>query len=259
MKPKANFYDDFATEYAAAYSSRSQDGIPADPLGILSCMLDLLGDVAGRRVLDAGCGEGYVARALAFHGATVTGLDISPRLIGIARERDPAGLIDFRVADLSQLLVGYEQSFDAAASRLVLNDVADYQGFIATLATVLKPGGRLVVALNNPYSYVVRKHVQDYFAAGTAFPYRGMAMEGIKVHFYQRTLEEYLDAFLGRGFQLTKLVDLATVVNNSHAPHLDTLLPEGYRFPYFMVLSFVTSSNGERGDDRSYPLPAPRR
>jgi len=241
MNPKANVYDDYATEYAASYAGRSQYGNPADPLGTLPCMLDLLGDVAGLRVLDAGCGEGYVARTLAFLGATVTGVDISARLIDIARERDPDGLIDFRVADLSQSLAGYERHFDAAASRLVLNDVADYQGFIATLATVLKPGGRLVVAMNNPYSYVVRKHVPDYFDSGTAFPYRGMAMEGIKVHFYQRTLQEYLDAFLGQRFQLTKLVDLATIVNNSHAPHLDTLLPEGYRFPYFMTMSFVKS------------------
>jgi hypothetical protein len=41
--------------------------------------------------------------------------------------------------------------FDAVASYLVLNDVKDYRGFAATLAAVLKSGGRLVLALNNPH------------------------------------------------------------------------------------------------------------
>jgi hypothetical protein len=96
--------------------------------------------------------------------------------------------------------------------------------------------------MNNPYSYVVRKHVSDYFDSGTAFPYRGMSKEGLKVHFYQRTMEEYMDAFLSNGFQLTRYVDLGTFANNSHAPHIDTLLPKGYRFPYFTILSFTKQS-----------------
>jgi hypothetical protein len=104
---------------------------------------------------------------------------------------------------------------------------------------VLKPGGRLVLAMNNPYSYVVRKHVPDYFASGAAYPYRGMVAQGLKLHFYHRTLEQYLDAFLGCGLRLTKLVDLATVVNNAHQAPIDILLPEGYTFPYFMILAFA--------------------
>lgn len=51
---------------------------------------------------------------------------------------------------LSAPLSDLTQHFDAVASYLVLNDVEDYRGFAATLAAVLKPGGRLVLALNNP-------------------------------------------------------------------------------------------------------------
>ena len=239
MAPKIDVYDDYATRYAEYAAARDRAGVAGDPLGILPRLLDLLGDLAGLSVLDAGCGEGYLARVLAARRAKVTGIDISPRLIQLAREKDPAGVIEYRVADLSAPLPEYEQYFDAIASYLVLNDVYDYRGFIATLGAVLKPGGRLVIALNNPYSYVVRKHVANYFDSGTAYPYRGMAAEGLGVHFYQRTLEEYLDAFLGCGLRLTKLADLATVVNNAHRARIDTLLPEGYRFPYFMILAFL--------------------
>jgi hypothetical protein len=64
--------------------------------------------------------------------------------------------------------------------------------------------------MNNPYSYVVRGHITDYFDTDKAFSYRGMAEEGVKVHFYQRTLEQYLDACFEVGFQLQRLVDVPT-------------------------------------------------
>jgi ubiquinone/menaquinone biosynthesis C-methylase UbiE len=120
-------------------------------------------------------------------------------LIQIARKKDPDGAIEYRVGDLSKPLPEYEEHFDATASRLVLNDIYDYKGFIATLASVLKPGGRLVVAMNNPYSYVVREHLSDYFDSGSEYLYRGMAAEGIRAHFCHRTLEEYLETFLACG------------------------------------------------------------
>ena len=63
--------------------------------------------------------------------------------------------------------------------------------------------------MNNPYSLVVRGHITDYFAAsGQAVPYRGLAEAGVKVHFYHRTLEEYLAASISAGFQLQQLVDV---------------------------------------------------
>jgi len=121
-----------------------------DPFGLLMPMLELLGDITNRRVLDAGCGEGYLARALADRGARVTGIDLSPRLIEQARDKDPDGRIDYQVADLSQTLPAMAGSFHAAASYLVLNDVKDYRGFAATLAAALRPGGAARARFQQP-------------------------------------------------------------------------------------------------------------
>ncbi len=163
-------YDDYGSEYAAYVTRRARAGVEGDSLGILPHLLDLLGDLAGRRVLDAGCGEGYLARVLAARGARVTGIDLSPRLIALAREQDPRGEIAYRVADLSAPLPAEVGRFDAIGSSLVLNDVADYRGFAATLAAALEPGGRLVLAFNSPYGAVIRKHVADYFDSGAVTP-----------------------------------------------------------------------------------------
>lgn len=228
-------WDAHAAAYEATVAQREQGGVETDPDRILPAMLDLLGDITGHRVLDAGCGTGYLARVLTDRGARVTGIDIGPNLITRARARDHQGTIDYRVADLSRPLPSTDtQAFDAVASYLVLNDVENHKGFISTLATVLRPGGRMVILLNNPYIAVLHGHVTDYFDSGAASPYHGFAAAGIHVTFHHRTLAEYLDAFIGAGLILRKLVDLAGVP--MHSPY--SLLPAGVRFPRFMLLAF---------------------
>jgi SAM-dependent methyltransferase len=233
--PASGDYDDYADEYAAYVAWREQAGPDADPFGLLLPLLELLGDVNGRRVLDAGCGEGYLARWLAARGAHVTGIDLSARLIALARARDPGGSIDYQVADLSQPLPDAAERFDAAASYLVLNDVRDFRGFAATLAASLAPGGRLVLALNNPYSAVTDRHVTDYFDSGAVSRYRGLWEAGIRAYYHHRTLEDYLDAFHAGGLRLAKLADMPALAD-THGP--DAYLPPGGRFPRFMLLSF---------------------
>lgn len=75
-------YNDFSEAYAAYTARREEGGIEGDP--ILLDLLALLGDIEGRPVLDAGCGDGYLSRVLAARGARVVGMDIGPRLIEMA-------------------------------------------------------------------------------------------------------------------------------------------------------------------------------
>ncbi|MBA2284137.1 MAG: class I SAM-dependent methyltransferase [Ktedonobacteraceae bacterium] len=237
MSSTSNTYDEFASQYAHMMTAQEKDGV--EPGSNMSRFLQIVGDVSGLTILDAGCGEGYLSRILTQRGAYVTGIDISPRLVEMARAKDSTGSITYQVADLSQPLPAYQDHFDLIASFFVLNDVSDHRGFLSTLGSVLKRAGRLVLFMNNPYSFVVRGHITDYFAAsGQAFPYRGMAEAGVKVHFYHRTLEEYLAASFAAGFQLQQLVDVPTPEGNFKRRD-DTLIPEGYHFPFFTILSLV--------------------
>jgi SAM-dependent methyltransferase len=229
-----------------AYTAQREPGGAAgpDPMGILPVLLALLGDVAGEEVLDAGCGQGYLARVLAARGARVTGIDLSPGLVRLARAKDPHGAIAYRVADLSRPLPDLAGRFAGIGSYLVLNDVADHRGFATTLAGVLAPGGRLALALNNPYAAVVRKGLPDYFASGTVHP-SGLAGAGVPVPFYHRTLPEYLDAFLDAGLRLDRLVDVdhpgvAAARAAGRPPGAPgSPLPAGEQLPRFMVLAFA--------------------
>src|SRR3954467_14333025 len=68
------------------------------------------GNVGGLKVLDAGCGTGYLSKQLSDRGAVVAGVDISERMIAIAREHHPD--IDFRVDSCSQLGTLEDGGFD---------------------------------------------------------------------------------------------------------------------------------------------------
>jgi SAM-dependent methyltransferase len=235
---KTSAYDGCADAYAAVVDAREEHGPDGDPFGIVPHLLPLVGDIAGLSVLDACCGEGYLARILAARGGRVTGIDISTRLIERARSKRYAAHITYRLADLSAPLPEYAASFDVIASYLALNDVEDYRGFASTLGAVLKPGGRAIIALNNPYAYVIRKQLgAAYFVSGITRPC-GLAAQGVDVPLYHRTLPDYLDVFTKAGLQLTRLLDVDHP-NSAQYRVPGQAVPREHELPYFMILAFV--------------------
>ena len=112
-------------------------------------MLGLAGNVAGRRILDAGCGSGPLSAALRAKGAVVTGFDVSAAMVERARQRLGEDA-DLHVADLSAPLPFADAEFDDVVASLVLHYLEDWSGPLTELRRVLKPGGRLMVSVNHP-------------------------------------------------------------------------------------------------------------
>jgi SAM-dependent methyltransferase len=117
-------------------------------------VLRAIGPCAGAAVLDAGCGEGYMARALTERGATVVGLDRSARLLRAAGEmragndQEPV----FALGDLAALPFRDEQ-LDVVLCNHSLNDLRFLRRPFQEFARVLRPGGRLVVLMLHPCFY----------------------------------------------------------------------------------------------------------
>jgi SAM-dependent methyltransferase len=103
-------------------------------------VLGELGVGPGTRLLDIGCGSGYAAAMADARGARVTGLDITPELIEIARERVPTG--DFRVGTMDALPFA-DDSFDTAVAFNSFQFADDPTGAAGEAARVIKPGGLL--------------------------------------------------------------------------------------------------------------------
>ena len=164
-------------------------------------LLEMAGDVSGKRVLDAGCGEGHVARLFARHGAEVVAVDISPRLLDHARtfEAQDPHEIEFIEADLAQGLPSHQGAFDLATANMMLDDCEDLAGVLGAIADTLKPTGRLLLSLNNPYAIITRGKVDDYFASGPLTQTFGTERAEFEVPFYYRTFEEWVDGVSAGG------------------------------------------------------------
>lgn len=106
------------------------------------------GDVGALMVLDAGCGTGYLSKQLSDRGAHVTGVDISERMIAIARAQNPQ--IDFHVDSCAELRTIGDAHCDLVIANYLLMDAADLQGSMHAFNRVLRTGGIAVLVFSHP-------------------------------------------------------------------------------------------------------------
>ncbi len=191
--------------------------------------LDFIGDLDGRKVLDAGCGEGLSSRDLTHKGAKVVGVDLSTRMIELVRgeeEREPLG-IGYRQASFSDLSIFEDGSFDAVVSMMALMDAPDFTGGAKEFFRVLRPGGMFAFSVIHPCFYTrglgyvrddkgrrIKLTVSDYFADAPAvkrwrFPTQEETKESayFEVPRFPYTLSHYVNGLVEAGFVLTGIVE----------------------------------------------------
>ena len=107
--------------------------------------------LSGRRVLDVGCGGGLLSESLARAGAEVTGIDLAPGMIEVARlHAAESGLaIDYRITAADELAQKSPGHFEVVTCMEMLEHVPDPAAMTATLARLLAPGGALYVSTLN--------------------------------------------------------------------------------------------------------------
>ncbi|MFB9730908.1 class I SAM-dependent methyltransferase [Ornithinimicrobium kibberense] len=189
-------YDGFARAYSAANEDNLLNAWYERP-----AMVELAGDVRGRRVLDAGCGSGPLTAALRDKGADASGFDLSPAMIALARERLGDG-VDLRVADLAARLPYDDPAFDVAVCSLALHYLQDWAGPLGELRRVLRPGGRLVVSVPHPAAYLFNYPGSDYFALTRYSEEFTFGDQSAVLTYWHRPLHAMTDAFTQAGFRI---------------------------------------------------------
>ena len=169
--------------------------------------LAMLPEVAGKTILDAACGPGKYAEILLSQGASVTGFDISPKMVHLAKQRN--GLQgDFFVHDFSQPLTQLEdQSFDMVLCALALHYVEDWSVTIREFYRVLKSRGILVLSIEHPfYEYTFFRSEQYFSVENVQCIWRGFGIP-VEVNSFRRPLEACLGPLTDHGFYIDKLVE----------------------------------------------------
>ncbi len=174
---------------------------------------ELLGDVAGKQVLDAGCGEGRWVRELARSGASVIGIDGSDKLIRLAEEAaaDHEGHVRFIAGDLLAPLPFPDDSFDLVLANMVLMDMPRIDTTASEIARVLVPGGAFVFSIAHPCFFTgdwvtdgkggyLHKELRDYLHEQS----ETLEFWGATVH-YHRPLHTYFGALEKAGLVVESL------------------------------------------------------
>ncbi len=121
--------------------------------------IDRHAGLAGKRVLDVGCGGGILSEAMAQRGARVTGIDMGEAPLSVARlhQYESGVEVDYRHATAEQLAAEQPAGYDVVTCLEMLEHVPDPGSVIRACAQLVKPGGRVCFStLNrNPKSYLL--------------------------------------------------------------------------------------------------------
>jgi SAM-dependent methyltransferase len=199
------------------------------------------GDVSGLTVLDAGCGTGYLSKKLRDHGALVTGIDFSERMIAIARARHPD--MDFCVDSCSELATIDDEHVDLVIANDGLMDTPDLRATMAAFNRVLKPDGVAVLVFSHPCFPQDRATVSENGEAiwyGWSFPYFAprKCTDPPWAHFtsafiwLHRPLSDYWKAFTAAGFVVVECAEPRMTEDRHHLAKIERELKNSKTRPY---------------------------
>jgi SAM-dependent methyltransferase len=208
---------DYWTQSNAEYTDASapetwaQDEITWGTFGVPEAELNLLGDVAGKDVLELGCGTAYFSAWLAKRGARPVGLDITPAQLETARRLQRETGLEFPLVEADAAEVPLpDESFDLVLSEYGASIWVDPYRWIPEAARLLRPGGELVFLCNSTLAMLCTGDGPDDVVGETLLrPQFGMhrfdQWDGVEYHLAHG---DWIALLREHGFELEALHEL---------------------------------------------------
>lgn len=235
-----NIYDN--EEFFEQYSQmdRSKKGLAG--AGEWQTLEKLLPNFQDKSVLDLGCGYGWHCIYAAEHGAKkVHGVDLSEKMIAVAREKTQFKQVTYQQADIATVDFP-ENSFDIVMSSLAFHYLPDFAGIAKKVHHYLKPAGIFVFSVEHPIFTAAGSQDWYYDENGEIlhFPVDNYFYEGErKAHFlnsqvvkYHKTLTTYLDGLLQNGFMIERIVEPTPAENLLDLPGMK----DEFRRPMMLIV-----------------------
>jgi 2-polyprenyl-3-methyl-5-hydroxy-6-metoxy-1,4-benzoquinol methylase len=210
----ASNFDGFDNIDDESLASWDPEGDPGRRYLLNPTIFGMLGPLGGQRILDAGCGQGYLSRPLG---------------------------IRYLQRDLSRLGAIDADGFDAVVANMVLLDIADWEQAMANCLDVLRGGGRFIFSLLHPlwapgamatWTQHRRVELSEYLE-----PYTVGVAHGVNFH---RPLSAYLNCALRHGATIDEIAEPAPPAQS----RTDGIAEIAFHIPNFIVISVSTSRAG---------------
>jgi ubiquinone/menaquinone biosynthesis C-methylase UbiE len=209
-------------------------------------IFEILGNVESLSILDLACGQGYLSRLLVQRGAEVTGIDISEKMLEIARASEasePIGVkyIHCSTADMSEIA---DASMDCVVSTFGFHDIKEIDRTIEECSRVLKEGGKLVFAIPHPLSQGRRFQDEDgyflkmrHYMSIQEVPHYKYGDSGVMA--YYRPLSYYFEKVFSVGLKMMAFREIITEMSRGRPITKEQLLVHKQEIPGFLVVGFV--------------------
>jgi len=190
----------------------------------------LLGDIKGKRILDAGSGTGYLSRLMAQKGAEVTAVEPASNLYRYARQREASEPLGIRYEQKDLGAIDYKREFDFVVANMVIMDIPDWQTATKKCLQALKPGATFIFSIIHP-AFEERSD-KEYDEKGFITVSEYLADYEIKQKYgyaFHRSLSSYLNFLIDEGATIQRLVE----------PQLAEELPgqsRNYHVPNFLIV-----------------------
>lgn len=199
-------YDSIADTYAGGIDEAPYNAHYERP-----AMFSVMPSVAGQRIFDAGCGNGWYAEQLLDRGAHVDAIDASAVMVEHARTRLRAqltpggeGRLSLQHADLIDPLPFEPAMFDGIVCPLVMHYIEDWRATFREFRRVLKGDGWLLFSTHHPAAEMVRYAPENYFnVERTTETWEWLG----RVDFYRRPLTEISSSLADTGFHIVRLLE----------------------------------------------------
>lgn len=195
---------------------------------------ELVPDVEGKRILDAGCGSGVYTEWLLERGANVVAVDISEEMLVQAREL-VGDRAEFHRADLGEPLeFADDDEFDGIVSGSVFDHLEEWHQPFDEFARILEPGGFFVFSIRNPVRNALEYRDWNYFEVELR-----VENWGIPTPHYLRPFSEIVDPLRESGFGIDRISEPRPTAEYEEKTSTSEVYETFLREPLFLCLRVV--------------------
>lgn len=211
MNTPQNLYDD--PRFFDGYSRLRNNPLNYNVLLEQPAFHSLLPDLTGKTVLDLGCGFGDACETYLLRGAaTVVGIDISEKMLEVARSRDNSGHIEYLRMDMLEI-ASMGRRFDVVTSSLAVHYIENFSTLADAIGQCLNPGGIFLFSQEHPLTTAPVHGVRfldDESGRSTAYLLADYGRQGFRsvewfidnVEKYHRTFSELINTLIAAGFSI---------------------------------------------------------